>query len=66
MAQSSKPGADTVFYQAGSQADIDDLIAAQDRARQMNASTAGAAKSWAPWIVGGLLVGGAVWFFNRD
>jgi len=68
MAYSSKPSPGTVYFEAGSQANIDDLIAAQDRARAntaANAGAAGAAKSWAPWIVGGLLIGGAVWWVTR-
>lgn len=60
----SKPGPDTVYHEAGSQAAVQDLIAAQDRARQRNAEKA--AKKWAPWIVGGLLVGGAVWWWQRE
>ena len=63
---STKPGSGTVYYQAGSQQDIDDLIAAQDRARAMNQTAGATAKSWAPWLIGGLIVGGVVWWIKRD
>lgn len=60
---SSKPGPDTVYHEAGSQAAIDDLIQAQDRARARNQS---ALSKWAPWLIGGLVVGGAIYFLKKD
>jgi len=61
--QSTKPGADDVFYKTGSPEQVADLIAAQDRARAGAATTT---KNWAPWIIGGLIVGGGLWWFSRD
>ncbi len=63
--QSAKPDAGTTYYRAGSPEDVADTIAAQDRARA-GQPVATQAKSWAPWIVGGLALAGVVWLINRD
>ncbi len=44
---STKPGADTVYYEAGSPEVTADLINAQDRARSNPATVA---KNWTPWV----------------
>ncbi len=63
--QSTKPGADTEYVRTGSPEQVADLVAAQDRARAA-ASPVTTAKNWAPWIIGGLIVGGGLWWFGRD
>lgn len=62
--QSTKPGADTVYFETGGPEDTADLIAAQDRARAMN--PASGAKKWAPWLIGGVLLGGGLYLLLRD
>lgn len=62
---SSKPSADTVYFEAGSQAHIDDLIATQNAARENQGATA-TAKNWAPWVLGGLALAGVVFLVTRD
>lgn len=63
MAVSTKPSTGTQYVEAGSSAHTADLIAAQDRARTGIETTA---KNWAPWVVGGLVLGAAVYFVLRD
>jgi hypothetical protein len=66
MAYSSKPGADAVYFETGSPQDTADLIAAQDRARASSTTAATTAKSWAPWVIGGVLLGGGLYLILRD
>ena len=61
----TKPGPDTVYYRTGSPEQVADLIAAQDRARAASQG-ATATKSYAPWVIGGLIVAGAAWWLTRD
>lgn len=60
---SARPDADTVWLEAGSSAHTQDLVAAQNRARETQTS---ALKKWAPWAIGGAVLGGALWLIFRD
>jgi len=41
-------------------------LAWQKRGGAATVAVTQAAKSWAPWIVGGLVVAGAVWWLKRE
>ncbi len=65
MRSSAKPGDYVEYHITGSPEDIADTIAAQD-AQRASQPVATQAKSWAPWIVGGLALAGVVWWIKRD
>lgn len=65
MVASSKPGPDTVYFEAGSQEHLDDLERARQRSAEMT-SLSNVAKNWAPWVIGGLLLAGVVYYVKRD
>jgi len=52
----------TRWFDTGSAASTVDTISAQDRAR---AASGDAARTWLPWVAGGLAVGVAVWLLRR-
>jgi len=50
------------FYEVGSPQHTADIIKRQDAQR---AAAGGAIKTWAPWLIGGLIVGGAAHLLLR-
>jgi len=53
----------TTWIEVGSPEHTASLIESQDRAR---AQSEGTVKTWAPWLIGGLIVGGAAYLLLRD
>jgi hypothetical protein len=48
----------------GTQADTQDTIDAQDRARAEKQTET--IKKWAPWVIGAVIVGGVLYLRSRD
>ncbi len=53
------------FYEVGSPQHTADTIARQDAQRAQSAGIS-ALKTWAPWLIGGLVVGGGAYLLLRD
>jgi len=62
---SAKPGAYVNYSQTVNPEDVAAAAAAQDP-YAASAPVVAETKSWAPWIIGGLVVAGGVYWFTRD